>query len=150
MKKLFILASLLLLIGAGRSMAGQADLFSYDAVTIENQMAQLDQLEGYVLENPGITLGEMSTNGNTLASLVSDPNGISGINGLNEKVFGIPSFLWGCVFSWVGVLVVYLVGQDKAETRSAIFGCIVEGVLVGGWYILWYVVLGRSAWGWGW
>jgi hypothetical protein len=56
MKKLLILASMLILLGVGKSMAGQADLFSYDAVTIENQMAQLDQLERYVLENPGITL----------------------------------------------------------------------------------------------
>jgi hypothetical protein len=147
MKKLLILASLLILIAAGKSMAGQADLFSYDAVTIENQMAQLDQLEGYVLENPGVTLGQMATEGNGLASLVSDPNGISGFNLMNEKVFGVPSFVWGCVFSWVGVLVVYLVSQDTAETKSAIIGCVVQGVLVAGWSILWTLVLGNS-WYW--
>jgi hypothetical protein len=72
MKKLIILASLLLLISVGKSMAGQADLFSYDAVTIENQMAQLDQLERYVLENPGITLSQMAIVGNSLAGMVGD------------------------------------------------------------------------------
>jgi hypothetical protein len=127
-------------------MAGQADLFSYDAVTIENQMAQLDQLEGYVLDNPGITLGQMATTGNTLASLVSDPNGISGFNLTNEKVLGIPSFLWGCVFSWVGVLVVYLIGQDKAETKSAIIGCVVGAVAYSAFYAIYYFAL-RTAWG---
>jgi len=142
MKKLLILASLLILIGVGKSMAGQANLFSYDAVTIENQMTQLDQLEGYVLENPGVTLGEMATNGNALASMVSDANGISGFNMINEKVFGIPSFLWGCVFSWVGVLVVYLVGQDKAETKSAIVGCVVGAVAYGAFYAIWYLAWG--------
>ena len=147
MKKLLILASMLILVGVGKSMAGQADLFSYDAVTIENQMAQLDQLEGYVLDNPGITLDQMATNGNTLASFVSDPNGISGFNGMNEKVFGIPSFLWGCVLSWVGVLVVYLVGQDKAETKSAIFGCIVGAVAYSAFYAIYYFAL-RASWGW--
>jgi hypothetical protein len=141
MKKLLILASLLMLIGVGKSMAGQADLFSYDAVTVENQMAQLDQLEGYVLGNPGITLGEMTTNGNALASLVSDTNGLNGINMLNDKVFGIPGFLWGCVFSWVGVLVVYLVGQDKAETKSAIIGCVVGAVAYGAFYAIYYFAL---------
>lgn len=138
MKKLLLLASMLILIGVGKSMAGQADLFSYDAVTIGNQMAQLDQLEGYVLDNPGITLGQMATNGNTLASLVSDPNGISGFNMINERVFGVPSFLWGCVFSWVGVLVVYLVGQDKAETKSAIIGCVVGAVAYALFYGIYY------------
>ena len=138
MKKLLLLASMLILIGVGKSMAGQAGLFSYDAVTIENQMAQLDQLEGYVLDNPGITLGQMATNGNVLASLVSDPNGISGFNLINEKVLGIPSFLWGCVFSWVGVLVVYLIGQDKAETKSAIIGCVVGAVAYSLFYGVYY------------
>lgn len=138
MKKLLILASMLILIGVGKTMANQADLFSYDAVTVENQMAQLDQLEGYVLDNPGITLGDMTSNGNALASLVSGPNGIGGFNGINEKVFGIPSFLWGCVFSWVGVLVVYLVGQDKAETKSAIIGCVVGAVAYSAFYAIYY------------
>ena len=132
MRKLLILASLLLLIGISKSMAGQADLFHYDAVTVDNQMAQLNQLEGYVMGNPGITLGEMTTNGNSLASLVGNTNGISGFNLITEQVFGIPGFLWGCVFSWVGVLVVYLVSQDRAETKSAIIGCVIEALLVGG------------------
>jgi hypothetical protein len=138
MKKLLILASMLILIGVGKSMAGQAGLFSYDAVTIENQMAQLDQLEGYVLENPGITLGQMASDGNALAFMVSDPNGINGFNLINEKVLGIPSFLWGCVFSWVGVLIVYLVGQDKAETKSAIIGCVVGAVAYSAFYLVYY------------
>lgn len=138
MKKLLLLVSMLIFISFGKSMAGQSDLFSYDAVSIENQMAQLDQLEGYVLDNPGITLGQMATSGNTLASLVSDPNGVNGFSLINEKVFGIPSFLWGCVFSWVGVLVVYLVGQDKAETKSAIIGCVVGAVVYSAFYALYY------------
>ena len=137
---------MLILIGVGKSMAGQADLFSYDAVTIENQMAQLDQLEGYVLDNPGITLGKMATEGNAFATMVSGPNGISGFNMINEKVLGIPSFLWGCVFSWVGVLVVYLIGQDKAETKSAIVGCVVGAVAYTAFYVVYYFVL-RTAWG---
>jgi hypothetical protein len=141
MKKLTFLVSLLLLLGVGTSMASQADLFSYDAVTVENQMAQLDQLEGYVLDNPGVTLAEMTSTGNALASLVSDPNGLNGFNMINEKVFGIPSFLWGCVFSWVGVLVVYLVGQDKAETKSAIIGCVVGAVAYTAFYAIYYFAL---------
>ena len=141
MKKLLILASMLMLIGVGKSMASQADLFSYDAVTVENQMAQLDQLEGYVLDNPGITLTEMTANGNNLASLIGDANGIGGFNLINEKVFGIPSFLWGCVLSWVGVLIVYLVGQDKAETKSAIIGCVVGAVAYGAFYAIYYFAL---------
>ena len=135
---------MLILIGVGKSMANQADLFSYDAVTIENQMAQLDQLEGYVLDNPGVTLGQMATDGNTLASLVSDPNGIKGFNLINERVLGIPGFWWGfvpgllgfcftpCVlFGGIGVLVVMLVGKDPHETKLAILGCAIPTAAIG-------------------
>jgi riboflavin transporter FmnP len=83
----------------------------------------------------------MTSTGNALASLVSDPNGLNGFNMINEKVFGIPSFLWGCVFSWVGVLVVYLVGQDKAETKSAIIGCVVGAVAYTAFYAIYYFAL---------
>jgi hypothetical protein len=129
MRKLVLLAGLLLLIGAGTSMAGNSGLFSYDAVTIGNQMAQLDQLEGYLLENPGTTLDQMVSEGNSFASLVGNINGIDGISLVNEKVLGIPGFVWGCCLSWVGILVVYLVGKDQHETKQAIIGCVVGGLL---------------------
>jgi hypothetical protein len=127
MRKTLVLAGILLLIATANSMASQTDLFSYDAVTIDNQMAQLDQLEGYVLNNPGITLKEMATAGNSLCTLVTDPNGISGFTLINENVLGVPSFLWGCVFGPVGIILVYLVGEkDKAETKKASTGCLVS------------------------
>jgi len=134
MKKLLILASMLILIGVGKSMAGQADLFSYDAVTIENQMAQLDQLEGYVLDNPGITLGKMTTSDSAFASMVSGPNGISVYYGFNEKLLGIPGFLWGCFGGPIGVLLVHFVGKDESETKKALIGCVVEAAILGGSY----------------
>lgn len=143
MKKLLILASMLLLIGVSNSMAGQADLFSYDAVTIENQMVQMDQLEGYVLSNPGITLTDMTSTGNSLASLVSDPNGISGFNLTNDKAFGIPGFWWGCIIGPFGVLVVYLVAKDSAETKAAIKGCIISAVISIASSVTWSIINAR-------
>jgi len=141
MKKLFLFAGFLLLISAGQSIAGQADLFSYDAVAIDIQMGQLDQLEGYVLNNPGITLKEMAAEGNSLSTLVTDSNEISGFTLISEDVLGIPSFLWGCVFGPVGIVLVYLVGnEDKVETKKAFNGCLVSygttAVLYGVYFVI--------------
>ncbi|MDD4644524.1 MAG: hypothetical protein PHY99_00885 [Bacteroidales bacterium] len=146
MKKLLVLANLLLLLSVGKSIAGQADLFTYDAVAIENQMAQLDRLEGFVLANPGVTLGQITSDGSSLISLASDPNGINGINLTNEQVFGIPGFFWGCLLSVPGVLIVYLIGQDQHETKMAIIGCLIEGVIWGSCSLIWNVGLGHSFW----
>jgi hypothetical protein len=141
MKKLLFLAGMLILVGTTMSYAGNADKFSYDAVTIENQMAQMNQLEGYLNENPGTTLSDMVTTGNNLADLVSGPNSIAGFNGINEKVLGIPGFLWGCVLSWVGILIVYLVGQDPHETKQAIIGCVVGAVAYAAFYVVYYILI---------
>jgi hypothetical protein len=147
MKKIVILASVLMLIGVSRSIAGESDMFFYDAVAVENEMAQLVQLEGYVLDNPGITISEMTSLGNNLSLLLSNPSETNGFNLLNEKVFGIPGFLWGCVFNVFGVALVYFVGQDKQETKMAIIGCVVAG-LVGVGYSVVRGVLGYGYWYW--
>jgi hypothetical protein len=104
-------------------------------------MAQLNELEGFLAENPGTTLTDMIAGGNSLATLVSGPNSITGFNILNEKVLGIPGFLWGCVFSWVGILIVYVVGQDPYETKQAIIGCVVSAVAGTAFYIVYYILL---------
>jgi hypothetical protein len=145
MKKLLLFAATLLLT-AGLSFAGNDGVFSYDAAAVETQMAQLAELEGFLAENPDATLSDMIASGNTLASLVTGPNSIDGFSLLNEKVLGIPGFLWGCVLSWVGIVIVYLVGQDPHETKQAIIGCVVGAVAYGAFYAI-YALLLRSAWG---
>ena len=106
--KLLFLACLLALISISKTQAGNAKLFKYDAAAIENQMAQLDQLEGYVLANPGVTLSQMTTNNNKLACLVSDPDGIKGFNLIHDNGSDIPVFLLGCGIGCVGIVIVCL------------------------------------------
>jgi hypothetical protein len=144
MKKTLILICILIVAGVGKSVASHADLFRYDAVNIANQMAPLNQLEEYILENPGITLSQIAGSGNLLASLVVDPNGINGFNRMNEKVLGIPGFLWGCTIGWVGILIVYLNGADPNEIKQATIGCIVETAVWVGCYASIYLIYGAS------
>ncbi|MCD6332251.1 MAG: hypothetical protein J7L89_03160, partial [Bacteroidales bacterium] len=118
--------------------------FDYNPVTIDNEMAQLSQLEGFLLQHPGATLDEMVATGNPLASFVSHPDGVSNFDLVNEKALGIPGFLWGCCLSWVGILVVYLVADDPHETKMAIIGCVVNALLSGVSYGGYYWSLSRS------
>ena len=129
MKKNFFSICILLILSTSALVASQADLFQYDADAIENEMAQLDQLEAYLIDHPEATLGQLTAESNPLASLVSDANGVSGLSILNDKTLGIPGFVWGCCLSWVGILVVYLVGKDPVQTKQAIWGCVVGSVL---------------------
>lgn len=117
------------------AMAGNADVFSYDADQVNQEMAQLQSLEDFVAVNPGVTLSNLEAENNALVSDLNLASGdFAGVGGMSgEPALGIPSFLWGCVLSWVGVLVVYLVTDDNEETKKAFIGCIVG--------TLFYVVL---------
>jgi len=133
MKKIILLASLALMI-AGTSMAGQAGLFSYNQEAVEVEMNDLTSLENFVLENPGVSLSDMIASENELVADMAHSSSFYGFDLMNEKALGIGGFLWGCCLGPVGVLVVWLVADDPAETKKSIIGCIVNALLGGGGY----------------
>ncbi|MCK5821514.1 MAG: hypothetical protein KAH17_06495 [Bacteroidales bacterium] len=137
MKKTILLASLALLI-AGSSMAGQAGLFSYNQEAIELEMSDLTSLEDFVLDNPGVSLSDMIASENELVSGMTHSSAFYGFDLMNDKALGIGGFLWGCCLGPVGVLVVWLVADDPAETKRSIIGCIVNALIGGGGYFYQY------------
>lgn len=131
MKKLLLLASVTLML-VGSSFAGNAELFLYDQEAIEAEMANLNSLENFVLENPGVNLDDMLASNNILVQGMSEASAFYGLNHMNEKAFGIGGFLWGCCLGPAGVLIVWLVADDPGETRKSIVGCIINALLGGG------------------
>ncbi len=130
--------------------ANNADLFSYDADEVHQELVQLQNLEDYVNANPGITLTNLQAEDNDLvANMNFALNNLSGFpfSG-GEPPLGIPSFLWGCVFGVVGVAIVYFVAdQDKDETKKAFLGCVVSAAAYILFWVFW-VVLWGGAWWW--
>ncbi|MFB6342734.1 hypothetical protein ACE1ET_13480 [Saccharicrinis sp. FJH62] len=58
-----------------------------------------------------------------------------------EPPLGIPSFLWGCVFGVVGIIIVYIfTDENKVELKKALNGCVVGYVVPTVVYILVYAV----------
>ncbi|MEA1877186.1 MAG: hypothetical protein U9N86_09985 [Bacteroidota bacterium] len=133
MKKTILLASFALLI-AGSSMAGQADLFSYNQEAVELEMTDLTSLENFVLSNPGVRLSDMIASENELVADMTHSSSFYGFDLMNDKALGIGGFLWGCCLGPLGVLVVWLVADDPAETKKSLFGCIVNALIGGGSY----------------
>ena len=147
MKKSILLTSIILFLFAGTSFAEDPDLFTYDKSVIETELAQLNELEKYVLDNPGVSLTKLEEEGLPLASAVTNTNSYTAMNHMYEKALGIGGFWWGCCLGPAGVLVVYLVTEDKAETRSSIIGCVVGSLLYGGsWVAYAYGLNGSVVW----
>ncbi len=137
MKKIIVLASLTLLI-AGTSMAGQTGLFSYNQEAVEVAMNDLTSLENFVLENPGVSLSDMIASENELVAEMTHSSSYYGFDMMNDKALGIGGFLWGCCLGPIGVLVVWLVADDPAETKRSLIGCVVNALLGGGSYFYQY------------
>lgn len=135
MKKSILLTSLIIFLFAGTSFAEDPDLFSYDKSVVETEMASLNELEQYVLDHPGVTLNSLKEEGIPLASSLSGANSYSALNRMYDKALGIGGFWWGCCLGPAGILVVYLVTEDKAETRSSIIGCVVGSLLYSGTWV---------------
>jgi hypothetical protein len=147
MKKLL----LTICVGAFLSLfakASNADLFTYNADQVNQELIQLQNLEDYVAANPGITLTNLQSENNSLvANLNMGTNTMGGFSLFGEPPLGIPSFLWGCVFWVAGVAIVYFItDEDKEETKKALFGCVVSSAGYVIFWVLYYVWL--STWWW--
>lgn len=118
MKNLFF--TLLLLFSLGfNAFASDADLFKLDYNAVQTEFTELNQLGDMVASNPEITYSSLvETNGNLVKSINLVPESALPM-GSGNPVLGIPSFLWGCVFGVVGLVIVYIVSdQDSSETKK--------------------------------
>ena len=124
MKKLLV--SVFLVLSAGFTiLANDADLFKLDYKAVQKEFSELNQLASMVTANADMTYSSLQlANSNLVTSLRLVPESVLP-DGTKNPVLGIPSFLWGCAFGVVGMVVVYIVSnQDMVETKKALWGCI--------------------------
>lgn len=146
MKKAILFASFMLAVFGTRTIAGDAQLFDLNEDQINTEFAELNELETFVTKHDGITLSQLRESNNALAlNLNLSDNGIAGLMMLEEPPLGIPSFIWGFCLGWVGLLVTYLVSDDKEETKKALIGCLVGTATWVILYIVFFVLIFSSA-----
>ena len=141
MKTIFVSLATLMLLFSSVSSASDADDFSFNESEFYSSFETLNEIDQVVESNPLISVDELK-NVDGLSM-----EGLEALDYMNsfEPPLGIPSFLWGCVLGWIGILVTYLVTDgDKQETKQALIGCIVGGAVYVVLYIV-YIVLIVSA-----
>lgn len=103
--------------------ASISQFFTIDEVAISSAMQDLEALENFIMLHDGISQSELIASNllkeTSMASLVDNL-------GITEPPLGIPSFVFGCVLGWVGVLIVYLTTEDKEETKKALYGMLTQ------------------------
>jgi len=140
MKKFLWVAFFCLLFANTNTRASAlSELFSYDETSVSLSLSDVAMLENYVNTHSGVTLSDLVANSSELSkNILLDINFLNNLSGGNNPVMGIPSFAWGCVLNWVGILIVYMITDgDKVETKKALIGCFVQGGVI----VLFYVVV---------
>ncbi len=132
MKKILFLPFLLLCVFSSYAENTNADLL-INNTEVSSELSQLSALEKYLEAHPGATLNDLKSENNQLV----DANLLNSMAaGDKNPVIGIPSFLWGCGFGVVGLAIVYFVAEDQAETKKALWGCVVGTAIEAAAYFL--------------
>ncbi|MBK8845761.1 MAG: hypothetical protein IPO27_04010 [Bacteroidetes bacterium] len=136
MRKILSLVSALFISVA--VFAGNADLFKHDQNAVKSEFSSIENLDAYLNANPNMSYADVQDK-----NLVSDSkfnaegSTLSAPKGGDCPPLGIPSFVWGCVLGWIGILLVYLLCGEREETKKAFMGCLIPTALV----IIYYVVV---------
>lgn len=145
MRKLFL--ALFIAFSSLTTQAGNAELFTYDEQQLNQEFGTLNAVEDYVIQNEGATMADVKAN-TTLIAGDENPESFQGMASTlrgDGPPLGIPSFIWGCVLGWIGILIVYFIAEDRDETKKAFYGCLIGwgvGFII--YLIVWVVVLGSS------
>jgi hypothetical protein len=139
MKKLYVI--LLGFFMMSNAFAGISDLFTYDANQVKNALVNAEVLDQMVSVNH-LTLDQLNVNSPIMSNFKAESSSFM----MQEDVLGIPAFWWGCVLGWVGILIVYLVTEDKEAAKKALWGCLVgTGVFVLFYFVLWGLIFTSAA-----
>lgn len=124
---------------------GNAELFQVDVQELTADFAQLNELESFVNANEGITIDEINIE-NPLVQNVANASDVLGVLASlrGDSPLGIPSLVWGLCLSWVGVLIVYFVADDRDETKKAFTGCAINAGVYIIFFVVWVVLIGNS------
>lgn len=136
MKKL-LLVICVSVFALGSALANDSELFSYDKAKVNQAVSDMSQVEKMINQNPNVSVDDLMTQGKLDASF--EANSASPFSVMGEPPLGIPSFLWGCILGWVGLLIVYLISEDKEETKKALWGCVAATVA---WVVFYFAFWG--------
>jgi Gpi18-like mannosyltransferase len=112
----------------------------FDESEVYSAFAELSQLDQYLQTNDNVSYTDVAKVNSDILSNVSASSSLPlTAPASDELALGIPSFLWGCVFGLIGVLVVYLMtDNNKEQTKKALYGCAASAVVSTLLYVLLY------------
>ena len=143
-----IIFQLQALAGANFSVSTADESYvNFDETEIYASFDEINDLVGYVSQND-VTYTDVQTYNSALVENVSSTAALAlNADGGKTPPF-ISAFLWGCIFNWVGIVVVALTtDMDMSYIMKSVWGCAVSSGFWVIFYVIYYYVILAGAWG---
>lgn len=151
-KSISILMALILVVAQTKNLSARIveigipsideSVFELNLDYLHSTMHELNELEIYLENHTGTSYFDIAKTEITFINQISDSSAPMGMDPETGPPLGIPSFLWGCVFGLVGIIVVYIItDNDKAQVKKALNGCIFYGVTIAAFYVVYFLLL---------
>ncbi|MDA3880388.1 MAG: hypothetical protein PF436_08375 [Prolixibacteraceae bacterium] len=100
---------------------------------------EIEDLISVIDDNQDLTYSELESLNSELTSNISSSAAIAMNASAADTPPFIGAFLWGCIFNWVGMLIVGITtGFDGTQLRKSAWGCLVGSLLWSGGYLATY------------
>jgi hypothetical protein len=128
--------SLITILALSFTVATAAEPINFDAQNIDTEFEQLNKIEKFVQNNEGTTLDNLKSQNSELLADIKIEADTASVVASSDLPAGIPAFWWGCILSWIGLILVYVItDKDNAQTKKALLGCLVGA----GVWVIYYV-----------
>ena len=130
------------LAGSNMSVSSEEEAYvNFDETEITGSFSEITNLVNYVSEND-VTYADVENTNSSLLENVSSTSALALSGSSGEGVPFISPFLWGCIFNWVGIVVVALTSDmDKDLIMKSVWGCAANTLVVGVFYFIYYVAI---------
>lgn len=134
------------LAGSNTSVTTEDESYvNFDETEITASFAEIEDLVSYVSENSSVTYSDLEANNSSLIENVSSTSALALGSASGDTPPFISPFLWGCLFHWVGIVVVAITtDMDMPQIMKAVWGCVAETAVIGIIYAVYYIIIVAS------
>ncbi len=132
--------------GSGMSVSSEDEAYvNFDETEITASFNEIEDLVSYVAENGSVSYSDLEATNSDLIENVSSTSALALSSASGDTPPFISPFLWGCLFHWVGIVVVALTtDMDMPQIMKAVWGCVAETAVLGIIYAIYYIILYAS------
>ncbi len=116
------------------SEAASSDL-SFNQDYVNQEFAALNRVESFVSTNENVDVQKVEEIA-LLDNINLEKDTSTSILTGDTLPLNIPAFWWGCFLGGLGILAVYIITEDKAQTTKAVYGCLTLGAVIVAFYVV--------------